>query len=178
VVVASEGIRKPDGKFLSESGLRDAFGHAQLGGVAPMLAQLVKDKLGYKYHWAVSDYLQRSARHIASEVDTLQAYALGEVALGLALSGQNAIMPIIKREQASPYRWSISQVALSEVANQEKAMPREYIAEDGMGISEACREYLLPLIQGEAYPPYRQGLPDYVRLKNRLVIPKLKPWVP
>lgn len=178
VVVASEGIRKPDGKFLSESGLRDAFGHAQLGGVAPMLAQLVKDKLGYKYHWAVSDYLQRSARHIASEVDTLQAYALGEAALGLALSGQNAIMPIIKREQASPYRWSISQVALSEVANQEKAMPREYIAEDGMGISEACREYLLPLIQGEAYPPYRQGLPDYVRLKNHLVAPKLKPWVP
>lgn len=178
VVVASEGIRKPDGKFLSESGLRDAFGHAQLGGVAPMLAQLVKDKLGYKYHWAVSDYLQRSARHIASEVDTLQAYALGEAALGLALSGQNAIMPIIKREQASPYRWSISQVALSEVANQEKAMPREYIAEDGMGISEACREYLLPLIQGEAYPPYHQGVPDYVRLKNRLVAPKLKPWVP
>lgn len=173
VVVVSEGIRNQEGNFLSDGGLRDAFGHAQLGGVAPILAQLVKSELGYKYHWAVADYLQRAARHIASQVDVEQAFALGKAAVELAISGQNAIMPIIKREQDSPYQWVISHVPLKDVANQEKAMPAEYIAKDGMGITAACRRYLEPLIQGEAYPPYDNGLPRYVRLKNVLVPKKL-----
>lgn len=176
VVVASEGIQNKDGKFLSDAGLRDSFGHAQLGGVAPVLANLVKQALGYKYHWAVADYLQRAARHIASSVDVEQAHALGKAAVELALEGKNAIMPIIVREQDAPYRWSIGHVPLSEVANQERAMPKEFIREDGMGITEACRRYLAPLIKGEAYPPYINGLPDYVRLKNECVTPKLAPW--
>lgn len=173
VVVVSEGIRNSEGKFLSDAGLRDAFGHAQLGGVAPVLAQLVKSELGYKYHWAVADYLQRAARHIASAVDLEHAYALGKAAVELALSGHNAVMPIIKRENDSPYRWSINHVPLADVANQEKEMPAEFISDDGMGITEACRRYLEPLIQGEAYPPYAHGLPIYVRLKNQLVEKKL-----
>jgi ATP-dependent phosphofructokinase / diphosphate-dependent phosphofructokinase len=173
VVVVSEGIRNQEGKFLSDAGLRDAFGHAQLGGVAPVIAQLIKSELGYKYHWAVADYLQRAARHIASQVDVDQAFALGKAAVELAVSGHNAIMPIIKREQDSPYRWSISHVPLKDVANQEKAMPLEFITKDGMGITSDCRRYLAPLIQGEAYPPYIDGLPDYVRLKNILVEKKL-----
>lgn len=173
VIVSSEGIRNPEGNFLSEAGLKDAFGHAQLGGVAPILAQRIKEELGYKYHWAVADYLQRAARHIASQVDVDQAYALGKAAVELALSGHNAIMPIIKREQDSPYRWSIAHVPLAAVANQEKLMPREFISPDGMGITQACRRYLLPLIQGEAYPPYGEGLPDYVSLKNQLVAKQL-----
>ena len=169
VIVVSEGIRNKEGQFLSDMGLRDAFGHAQLGGVAPMIAALVKSELHYKYHWAVADYLQRSARHIASAVDVEQAYALGKAAVELALSGHNAIMPIIVRELDAPYQWSISHVPLAKVANQEKSMPREFISMDGMGITEACRRYLAPLIQGEAYPPYKDGLPDYVRLKNKMV---------
>ncbi len=173
VVVVSEGIRNAQGQFLSEAGIRDAFGHAQLGGVAPILAQLIKQELNFKYHWAVADYLQRAARHIASQVDVEQAYALGKAAVELALNGHNAIMPIIVREQDFPYQWSISHVPLSDVANQEKAMPREYISEDGFGITAACRRYLEPLIQGEAYPPYSHGLPDYVRLKNQLITKKL-----
>lgn len=168
VVVTSEGIRNEDGQFLSDAGLRDAFGHAQLGGVAPVLAQLIKNELNLKYHWAVADYLQRAARHIASAVDVEQAYALGKAAVELAITGHNAIMPIIVREQDEPYRWSIGHVPLSDVANQEKTMPAEFIREDGMGITEACRRYLSPLIQGEAYPPYKNGLPDYVRLMNKL----------
>ncbi|USQ13126.1 6-phosphofructokinase [Legionella lytica] len=173
VVVVSEGIRNSEGKFLSDAGLRDAFGHAQLGGVAPVIAQLVKTELGYKYHWAVADYLQRAARHIASKVDVEQAYALGKAAVEYAVKGHNAIMPIIVREQDEPYRWSINHVPLADVANQEKAMPAEYISEDGMGITEACRRYLAPLIQGEAYPEYVNGIPDYVRLKNQLIAKKL-----
>ncbi|MCE3046003.1 6-phosphofructokinase [Legionella sp. 16cNR16C] len=173
VVVVSEGIKNQEGKFLSDAGLRDAFGHAQLGGVAPVIAQLIKSSLGYKYHWAVADYLQRAARHIASQVDLEHAYALGKAAVELAINGHNAIMPIVKREQDSPYRWSISHVPLSEVANQEKAMPADFISEDGFGITEACRRYLSPLIQGEAYPHYNNGLPVYVRLKNQLVEQKL-----
>ncbi len=176
VVVVSEGVQNEEGKFLSDAGLRDAFGHAQLGGVAPVLANLVKQELGYKYHWAVADYLQRAARHIASSTDVEQAYALGKAAVELALEGQNAIMPIVVRENDAPYQWSIGQVPLSDVANQERAMPKEFIREDGMGITDACRRYLAPLIQGEAYPPYINGLPDYVRLKNELVAPKLGPW--
>jgi 6-phosphofructokinase len=169
VVVASEGIRDTEGKFMSDAGLRDAFGHAQLGGVAPVLAQLIKNELNLKYHWAVADYLQRAARHIASAVDVEQAYALGKAAVELAISGQNAIMPIIIRTNDVPYTWTIGQVPLSDVANKEKTMPAEFIREDGMGITEACRRYLLPLIQGEAYPPYVNGLPDYVRLNNQVV---------
>jgi 6-phosphofructokinase 1 len=173
VIVVSEGIRNQEGQFLSDAGLKDAFGHAQLGGVAPVIAQLVKKELGYKYHWAVADYLQRAARHIASQVDVDQAYALGQAAVEYAVKGHNAIMPIIIREQDEPYRWSIGHVPLSDVANQEKAMPSEFIAEDGMGITPACRRYLSPLIQGEAYPNYVNGMPDYVRLKNQLVEKKL-----
>jgi 6-phosphofructokinase len=164
VIVASEGIRNEAGQFLSDSGLRDAFGHAQLGGVAPVLASLVKSALGYKYHWAVADYLQRSARHIASQVDVDQAYALGQSAVNLALTGHHAVMPIIVRESDMPYRWSISHVPLSTVANQERKMPHDYFTEDGFQMTEKCRRYLLPLIQGEAYPPYVMGMPDYVRL--------------
>ncbi|WP_133127997.1 6-phosphofructokinase [Legionella nagasakiensis] len=169
VIVVSEGIRNEEGLFLSDSGLRDAFGHAQLGGVAPVIAQLIKRELNLKYHWAVADYLQRAARHIASRVDVEQAYALGKEAVKLALAGHNAIMPVIVREEDAPYRWSISHVALSDVANVEKKMPQAFIADDGFSITEACRRYLRPLIQGEAYPPYISGLPDYVRLKNQLV---------
>ncbi len=168
VIVVSEGIRNQEGKFLSEAGIKDAFGHSQLGGVAPILANLIKQHLGYKYHWAVADYLQRAARHIASQVDVDQAWALGKAAVELALSGQNALMPIIKREQDWPYEWSIDSVPLSDVANVEKKMPAEFIQEDGYGITDACRRYLLPLIQGEAYPPYQDGIPQYVRLKNQL----------
>jgi len=173
VIVVSEGIRNQQAQFLSDAGVRDAFGHAQLGGVAPVIAQLIKSELNLKYHWAVADYLQRAARHIASAVDVEQAYALGKAAVTMALNGQNAIMPIIVRENDSPYRWSISHVPLAEVANQEKKMPAEFITADGMRITEACRRYLNPLIQGEAYPPYASGLPHYVRLKNKLVAKKL-----
>jgi len=173
VIVVSEGIRNEQGTFLSDAGVRDAFGHAQLGGVAPVLAQLIKSELNLKYHWAVADYLQRAARHIASAVDVEQAYALGKAAVELALGGHNAIMPIIVREQDSPYRWSIDHVALADVANQEKKMPADFISANGMHITEACRRYLTPLIQGEAYPPYLDGIPDYIRLKNQLVEKKL-----
>lgn len=178
VVVAAEGIKNQQGKFLSDAGLRDAFGHAQLGGVAPILAQLIKKELRLKYHWAVADYLQRAARHIASAVDLEQAYALGKKAVDLALRGTSGVMPIIVREQDSPYRWSLGQVALSEVANQEKKMPADFIREDGMGITEACRTYLLPLIQGEAYPPYHAGIPDYIQIQPRLLAKKLPTWQP
>jgi 6-phosphofructokinase 1 len=172
-VVVSEGVRNAEGKFLSDAGVRDAFGHAQLGGVAPMIAALVKERLGYKYHWAVADYLQRAARHIASQVDVDQAYAIGQAAVKLALEGKNAVMPVIKRLSDDPYRWEIAEAALADVANVEKKVPREYITEDGFGITEACRRYLAPLIGGEAYPPYKNGLPDYVRLKNVAVPKKL-----
>ncbi len=176
VIVASEGIKTADGKFLSDSGLKDAFGHAQLGGVAPKLAQIIKQQLGFKYHWAVSDYLQRAARHIASTVDVEQAYALGKEALTLALQGENAVMPIIIRKSNKPYRWTIGKTTLHAVANQEKKLPKNFISENGFSITEACREYLLPLIQGEAYPPYCDGLPAYVKLKNVLIPKKLPPF--
>lgn len=169
VIVASEGIKNTNGQFLSESGLRDAFGHAQLGGVAPVLASLIKEKLGYKYHWAVADYLQRAARHIASGVDVEQAYELGKAAVHLALDGKNALMPVIVRVQDNPYQWRIDAVPLKDVANQERKMPEDYITPDGFNITEKCKTYLQPLIQGEAYPPYEHGLPVYVKLKNELV---------
>ena len=173
VIAASEGLRDGNGKFLSETGLCDAFGHAQLGGVAPLLAQLIKAELGYKYHWAVADYLQRSARHLASRTDVEQAWALGKAAVELALAGQHAVMPAIRRLGDTPYRWDIAAVPLQQVANVEKKMPREFISEDGFHISDACRAYLTPLIEGEDYPPYSGGLPDYVRLQNIAVAKQL-----
>ena len=176
-IVVSEGVRGPDGRFLAEAGTRDAFGHAQLGGAAPVVAEIVKSALGYKYHWAVSDYLQRSARHIASAVDTDQAYAVGEAAVKFALQGKNGVMPVIKRVSNNPYRWKIEEVALGRVANREKMMPKSYITKDGFGITPAARRYLEPLIVGESYPPYdRKGLPKYVRLKKTLVKKTLPPF--
>jgi 6-phosphofructokinase len=174
VIVASEGAQYKDGTFLSESGLKDAFGHSQLGGLAPQLAQMIKSELGYKYHWAVADYLQRSARHIASQTDVDQAYALGEAAVEFALHGDNAVMPCIVRGKGKRYSWSIGKAPLDAVANREKMMPRNYITRDGFGITEAARDYFAPLIVGEAYPNYRKGLPIYVQLKNVPVPRKLK----
>ncbi len=173
-VVVSEGVRGPDGKFLSDQGLRDAFGHAQLGGVAPVIASLVREKLKLKYHWAVADYLQRAARHIASKTDVSQAYALGKAAVELAVKGRNSVMPTIVRRSSKPYKWAVGVAELKDVANREKMMPRDFITEDGLGITRKCRNYLAPLIQGEDYPPYRNGLPQYVRLKNAPVKKKLK----
>jgi 6-phosphofructokinase 1 len=173
-IVVSEGVRNARGQFLAEAGTRDAFGHAQLGGVAPVVAEIVKSKLGYKYHWAVSDYLQRSARHIASKTDVDQAYAVGEAAVKFALQGKSGVMPVIKRVSNEPYRWKIDEASLGRVANREKKMPKSYISSDGFGITPAARRYLEPLIRGEAYPPYdRHGLPKYVRLHNVLVKKKL-----
>ena len=169
----SEGLRNADGKFLSESGLRDAFGHAQLGGVAPLIASLVKDRLKQKYHWAVADYLQRSARHIASKTDVLQSYAVGKAAVELAIKGRSGVMPVIVRTSSKPYRWTVGVAELKDVANQEKMMPRDYITEDGFHITEKCRQYLEPLVQGEDYPPYRNGLPAYLKLRNAAVPKKL-----
>lgn len=172
-IVVSEGIKNAQGQFLSDAGTKDAFGHAQLGGVAPTLANLVKSKLGYKYHWAVSDYLQRSARHIASQTDVDQAYALGKAAVEFALAGKNAVMPTIVRTSDSPYKWHIGEALLSDVANIENKLPRDFITQDGYGITQACRAYLLPLIEGEAYPPYKNGVPDYVVLKHKMVKKRL-----
>ena len=174
VIVVSEGTHYADGRFLAEAGTRDAFGHAQLGGVGPVVANLVKEQLGYKYHWAVADYLQRAARHIASKVDVEQAYAVGKAAVQFAVAGQNAVMPAIIRKSSKPYRWTIEAVPLSAVANVEKTVPRSFITADGFGITAACRRYLEPLIAGEDYPPYKNGLPDYVRIKGKSVRRKLK----
>ena len=171
IVVVSEGAHWPDGRFLAEQGTKDAFGHAQLGGAAPVVANMIKEKLGYKFHWSVADYLQRAARHLASKTDVEQAYAVGKAAVELALEGKNSIMPAIIRTSHNPYKWEIQEADLSKVANVEKMMPTEFITEDGFGITQACREYLLPLIQGEDYPTYKNGLPDYVTLKN-VVIPR------
>ncbi len=173
VIVVSEGARNRSGKFLAEAGTRDAFGHAQLGGVAPVVANMVRDKLGYKYHYAVADYLQRSARHIASKTDVEQAYAVGKAAVEMALAGKTAVMPVIKRISDKPYRWRIDSAPLSRIANKEKMLPRRFITKDGFGITPAARRYLEPLIKGEDYPPYVNGLPKYVTLKNRSVRPKL-----
>ncbi|HKT28131.1 6-phosphofructokinase [Dyella sp.] len=173
-VVASEGIKNAEGQFLAEAGTRDAFGHAQLGGVAPVLAALVKEKLGYKYHWALPDYLQRSARHLASKTDADQAYAVGKAAVDYALAGMNAVMPVIVRTSDAPYRWKLEPAPLSKIANHEKKMPDKFIARDGFGITPAARRYLSPLICGEAPPPYgREGLPKYASLKNHRVTTKL-----
>lgn len=173
VVVASEGVKDAGGRFLADAGTKDAFGHTQLGGVAPELARVVKEGLGYKYHWAVADYLQRAARHVASKTDVEQAYAMGRAAVELAIAGRNAVMPVVVRKSSKPYRWTVGEANLADVANVEKKVPREYITADGFGITDACRRYLEPLIAGEDYPPYEGGLPKYVRLKNAPVKRKL-----
>ena len=175
-VVVSEGVQNADGSFLAEAGGKDAFGHAQLGGVAPFIADMIKTELGYKYHWAVADYLQRSARHIASATDVEQAYAVGAAAVEFALAGKTAVMPAIIRGKGKKYSWSIGEAKLSDVANVEKMMPRNYISRDGFHITDAARDYLAPLIQGEDYPEYKNGLPQYARLKKVLEKKKLKTW--
>jgi 6-phosphofructokinase len=172
-IVVSEGVKNEAGNYISESGLVDAFGHKQLGGVAPVIAKTIKENLGYKYHWALADYLQRSARHIASKTDVEQAYAMGKAAIEFALAGKNAVMPIIVRNAGNTYSWRVGEAPLEKVANVEVKMPRDYITEDGFGITDACRDYLQPLIQGEDYPPYHNGLPMYVKLKNVAVAKKL-----
>ena len=172
--MVSEGAHYADGKFLAEQGSRDSFGHAQLGGAAPVVANLIKQALGYKFHWAVADYLQRAARHLASATDVEQAYALGRASVEMALDGKNAIMPTIDRVSNQPYQWKIGSAPLSEVANVEKMMPLEFISDDGFGITDTCKDYLYPLIKGEAYPQYdERGMPRYVVLKNQLTNKKL-----
>lgn len=173
VVVVSEGAQYKDGRFLADAGGKDAFGHTQLGGVAPMVAELVKRKLGYKYHWAVADYLQRAARHIASATDVEQAYALGAAAVASAMNGRDAVMTTIVRVKDNPYRWKVGEAKLSRVANVEKTMPKSYISADGFGITAKARRYLAPLIHGEDYPVYKNGLPQYTVLKNELTAKKL-----
>ena len=174
VIVVSEGARFKNGEFIADAGTVDSFGHKQLGGVAPTIAGMIKDNLGLKYHWAVSDYLQRAARHISSKTDLDQAYAVGRAAVKFALSGANAVMPIIKRTSSKPYSWEIDKVKLSRVANVEKKLPKKFISKDGFGVTEACKNHLRPLIQGEAYPPYKDGVIETASLKNKLVKKKLK----
>ena len=174
VIVASEGARYKNGKFLADSGSKDSFGHKQLGGVAPVLAEMVKSALGYKYHYAIADYLQRSARHLASEVDLKQAYAVGEAAVKSAIKGEQSKMMTIVRRSNKPYKWTIGSTDLGNVANNEKMMPKKYITSNGYGITKACKEYMRPLINGEAYPPYKGGLPVFCELKNKLVPKRLK----
>jgi 6-phosphofructokinase 1 len=171
--VVSEGCHYPDGKFLAEQGTRDAFGHAQLGGAAPVVANMIKDALGHKFHWAVADYLQRAARHVASKTDVKQAYQLGKAAVELAVKGKNSVMPTVDRISDNPYKYKIGVADLKDVANVEKFMPKDFITKDGFGITAKCKRYLTPLIQGEDYPPYKDGLPEYVTLKNAAVAKKL-----
>ena len=173
VIVASEGTQTADGQLLSGSTSRDAFGHVQLGGLAPKLANLIKQAHGYKHHWAVADYLQRAARHIASQTDLDQAFALGKAAVDLAMEGKNALMPTIERVSDAPYQWRIGTAPLDEVANQEKMMPKSFFSDDGFGITAKARRYFAPLIAGEAYPEYSNGLPTYVKLEKHLVDKKL-----
>jgi 6-phosphofructokinase 1 len=169
----SEGLQNADGKLMAEAGTKDAFGHAQLGGVGPLIANLVREKLRYKYHWAVADYLQRAARHLASKTDLDQSYAVGKAAVELALKGHNAVMAAIVRTSDKPYRWKIGVAPLSEIANREKMLPRDFITADGCGITAKARRYLAPLMKGEAPPPFRDGLPQYMRLANVAVPKKL-----
>lgn len=176
VVVASEGVRDAAGNFLSEAGTRDAFGHAQLGGLAPRLAGMVAETLGHKYHWAVADYLQRSARHIASQTDLEQAEAVGRAAVEFAVAGENAVMPVIERTSDEPYRWRIAKAPLARIANHEKKLPKSFVRADGYGITAAARRYLAPLIAGEAWPPFAHGLPRYATLKLERAPQKLPSW--
>jgi 6-phosphofructokinase 1 len=178
VVVVSEGLRHGDGRFVADAGGgKDAFGHSQLGGVGPLLAGTVKDKLGLKVHWTVPDYLQRSARHLASKTDLEHALAVGQAAVDYALEGRNGVMPVIVRTSQKPYRWKVEAAPVARIANREKTMPKGFIDRSGYGITAACRQYLEPLVRGEAPPPYRpDGLPDYVRLKLTPVAKKLPPY--
>ena len=173
-VAVSEGLKDANGKMMLESGLRDAFGHAQLGGVAPVIAGLVRKRFGCRCHWAVADYLQRAARHIASKTDVQQAYAVGKAAVELALKGRNAVMPVIVRKSNRPYKWTIGVAELKDIANREKTLPRDFMTADCFHITAKCRRYLVPLIQGEDPPPYKNGLPVYVKLRNVAVKKKLK----
>lgn len=174
VVVASEGIKTATGQYVAQDPkITDQFGHTQLGGIAPLLASIVKTELGFKNHWAVADYLQRSARHIASKTDVNQAYLLGKKAVELAIAGQNGVMPIIVRTNNNPYTWEIQTANLKDVANKEKLLPQNFINDEGFGITNSCKEYLLPLIQGEDYPPYKNGIPQYINLQKHMVTKKL-----
>ena len=175
-IVVSEGAQNADGSFLADAGGTDAFGHVQLGGVAPYIAAMIKQDTGYKYHWAVADYLQRAARHIASATDVEQAYAVGKAAVEFALAGKNAVMPTIVRGKGKKYSWRIGEARLADVANVEKKMPRKFITRDGFQITDEARKYFAPLIAGEDYPPYRNGIPQYARLKKVLAPKKLKKW--
>ncbi|MDR0587591.1 MAG: 6-phosphofructokinase [Burkholderiales bacterium] len=172
-VGVSEGLKNAEGQLMGEAGTRDAFGHAQLGGIGPKIAQIIREKLGYKYHWAVADYLQRAARHLASKTDLEQAFAVGKFAVRFALEGKNAMMPAIIRTSDRPYRWKIEAAPLAKVANREKMLPKNFITKDGYGITQHARAYLSPLIKGEAPPPFKDGVPRYVRLKNTPVAKKL-----
>ncbi|MDG2229758.1 MAG: 6-phosphofructokinase [Gammaproteobacteria bacterium] len=174
VIVASEGTRYKNGKFLADAGTKDSFGHKQLGGVAPELATMIKNELGYKYHYAIADYLQRSARHLASGTDVKQAYAVGKAAVEMALKNENSIMITIDRLSDNPYKWKTGSVDIAKVANNEKMMPRKYISSNGYRITEACKRYMLPLIKGEDYPTYKKGLPEFSKLKNKVISKKLK----
>jgi 6-phosphofructokinase 1 len=178
VIVVSEGTAYADGRFLADAGTKDAFGHTQLGGVGPVVANMVREAHGYKYHWAVADYLQRAARHIASKTDVEQAYAMGKAAVELAVKGHDAVMPIVVRKSSRPYRWTVGHVELAKVANVEKKLPRDFITPDGFGITDMCRRYLLPLIGGGDPPPYKDGLPVYVKIRGATVRKKLPPFKP
>ena len=175
-VVVSEGVKYADGKFLADSGIKDAFGHAQLGGVAPVVTRIIKQGLDLKCHWAVCDYLQRSARHIGSLTDMQQAYAVGKAAVEFAVAGKNAVMPTIVRTNDVPYTWEIGHVPLKDVANIEQKMPEDYISDDGFFITDKCRTYMAPLIEGEDYPPFVNGVPNYVRLKKHKIKKVLAPF--
>ena len=174
VIVASEGIKNSKGDFVAASTTKDSFGHAHLGGVAPKLANMITEKLKIKVHWSVADYLQRAARHIASSVDVKQAYAIGESAIRYAMSGKNGVMLTIKSNNSKKFKWEISDIKLSSVANKEKKLPKSYISQDGFGITKSCKNYIENLVQGEDYPPYKNGMPDYAKLKHPLVKKKLK----
>ena len=174
VIVVSEGVKYKNGKFLADSGTIDSFGHKQLGGVAPQVAEMINNKIGLKFHWAVSDYLQRAARHISSQVDVDQAYAVGKAAVEFGVAGENSVMPVIIREKSRPYSWKVGKIELSKVANVEKKMPKHFISVDGFGITQACKNYLSPLIQGEAWAPFQDGVILTASLKNKLVKKKLK----
>ena len=176
VIVVSEGVKNSKGKFLAESDRRDAFGHSQLGGIAPFISELINNKLKIKNHWAVADYLQRSARHIASKVDLEQAEAVGSYAIKYALAGMNGVMPIIVRSKGPKYKWSIEAAPLSKIANLEKKLPRSFISKNGMNVTQKAIDYLMPLIQGESYPPYKNGVPLTKGFKLIKAVKKLPKW--
>lgn len=176
VIVVSEGVKNSKGKFLAESDRRDAFGHSQLGGIAPFISELINNKLKIKNHWAVADYLQRSARHIASRVDLEQAQAVGSFAIKYALAGMNGVMPIIVRNKGSKYKWSIEAAPLSKIANLEKKLPKSFISKNGMNVTQKAIDYLMPLIQGESHPPYKNGIPLTKEFKLIKAVKKLPKW--